>query len=475
MIREFDAVIVGAGPAGMSAAIRLRAMGRQVLVVDEQQAPGGQIWRAVETVAATSTGALLGDEYRAGAKLAEAFRRSGAVYEPGTQVWQIEPDWHIYMSREGKAEAVRAKQVLLATGAQERPMPFPGWTLPGVLTVGAAQILLKTSRQVPAQPVWVAGSGPLVLLYMAQLLRAGGKIAGWLDTSPAGAWRRAMPYLGDALARMGEINKGLKWMRELRSAGVRRIKGVREFRALGEDRLRQIEYTLPGGGTQRADAQVLLVHEGVIPSIHMTRALECEHVWNAQQASFAPVLDAWGQTSRPGLYVAGDGAGIGGATAACVRGEIAALGMARDAGALDRAKAEAAAAPLRADLAGMLRLRPMLDALYPPRPNIASPADDTIVCRCEELTAGDIRKAADLGQPGPNQIKSFTRAGMGPCQGRQCGYTIANILAEKQQRPVAEVGFYRIRPPLKPLTLGELASLDLEENAQGTTTGAASK
>jgi NADPH-dependent 2,4-dienoyl-CoA reductase/sulfur reductase-like enzyme len=178
------------------------------------------------------------------------------------------------------------------------------------------------------------------------------------------------------------------------------------------------------------------------------------------------VLDEWGQTSRPGIYVAGDGAGIGGARAACVRGDIAALGMALRAGALDQRQAAAAAAPLRRALAGVLRLRPMLDALYPPRPGIFAPSDDTIVCRCEELTAGDIRKAAELGQPGPNQIKSFTRAGMGPCQGRQCGYTIAHILAEKQQRPVADVGFYRIRPPLKPLTLGELASLDTGEDAK---------
>lgn len=466
MIREFDALIVGAGPAGMSAAIRLRAHGMNVLVVDEQHAPGGQIWRAVETVAATPAGDLLGDEYRAGAALAGSFRRCGAVYESGTQVWQIEPDWHVYMTRERRAEVVRARQVLLATGAQERPAPFPGWTLPGVLTVGAAQILLKTSRQVPAHPVWVAGSGPLVLLYMAQLLRAGGRIEGWLDTAPRDTWRRALPYLADALRCAGEVGKGLEWLRGLHRAGIRRIRGVREFRALGDDCLRQIEYSTAGGRTERADARVLLVHEGVVPSIHMTRALECKHDWDARQACLAPVLDEWGQTSRPGIYVAGDGAGIGGARAACVRGDIAALGMALRAGALDQRQAAAAAAPLRRALAGVLRLRPMLDALYPPRPGIFAPSDDTIVCRCEELTAGDIRKAAELGQPGPNQIKSFTRAGMGPCQGRQCGYTIAHILAEKQQRPVADVGFYRIRPPLKPLTLGELASLDTGEDAK---------
>ena len=105
----------------------------------------------------------------------------------------------------------------------------------------------------------------------------------------------------------------------------------------------------------------------------------------------------------------------------------------------------------------------MLDALYPPRADILKPSDDTIVCRCEELTAGDIRKATAIALPGPNQLKAFTRAGMGPCQGRQCGYTISNIIAEAQQKPVAEVGFYRVRPPLKPITLAEVASLNTDE------------
>lgn len=462
MKREFDVVVIGAGPAGMSAAIGLRAHGLTVLVVDEQPAPGGQIWRAVEAVAASPTGRLLGDEYRAGAGLAERFRACGAFYEPDTQVWQIEPDWHVYMTRQGRAEVVRAGRVVLALGAQERPAPFPGWTLPGVLTVGAAQILLKTSRQVPAEPVWVAGSGPLPLLYMAQLLRAGGKIAGWLDTSPPGGWRRALPWLGDALSAWGDVSKGLAWLREIRAAGVKRVRGVTALRALGDGRLREIEYTA-GGVTKRAPAGVLLSHEGVVPSIHMTRALECAHTWNPQQACLAPDLDAWGQTSRPGIYVAGDGAGIGGAQAACVRGELVAAGIALHSGRLTAPAVETLAAPLRARLAALLRLRPMLDALYPPRAGIFAPPDDTIVCRCEELTAGDIRRAAAIGQPGPNQIKSYTRAGMGPCQGRQCGYTIAHIVAAEQKRPVAEVGFYRIRPPLKPLTLGELASLDIEE------------
>ncbi|MGP1614702.1 MAG: (2Fe-2S)-binding protein, partial [Pollutimonas bauzanensis] len=330
-----------------------------------------------------------------------------------------------------------------------------------VMTVGAAQIVLKTSNQVPAEPVWIAGSGPLVLLYMAQLLKAGGKIAGWLDTAPPGAWRRGLPYFLKAVGSWRDMRKGYGWMRELRAADVPVIRGVRQFRAEGEGRLAHIVYESHDGAAHRVPAGLLLVHEGVVPSIHMTKALECKHVWLTEQACLAPELDAWGETSQAGLFVAGDGAGIGGARAAEARGELAALGAAIRAKKVSPETAARAAAPLRRKLAAQLAIRPMLDAMYPPRASLSAPSDDTIVCRCEELTAGDIRAAAKIGHPGPNQIKSFTRAGMGPCQGRQCGYTIAHILAAEQNCPVAEVGFFRIRPPLKPLTIGELASLDI--------------
>jgi len=466
MSRAVDLLIIGAGPAGMSAALRARGLGLSVLVVDDQPAPGGQIWRAVETRARTRTGKLLGDEYAAGLPLAQAFRASGAVYEPGTQVWQIEPGWQVYMSRAQQAECVQVANVLLATGAQERPAPFPGWTLPGVLTVGAAQILLKTAREIPQDPPWIAGSGPLALLYMVQLLRAGGTIAGWLDTSPADGWRRALPHAASARHAWKDILKGLSWTRELRRAGFPIVRGVTQLRAQGGQRLEHLVYQTADGQSQRVAAALLLIHEGVVPSIHMTQALGCEHVWSVNQHCLTPTLDEWSQTSKPGIFLAGDGAGIGGARAACTRGELAALGIAMRAGKLQDDAARHLAEPLRRRLATELSIRPMLDALYPPRAELFAPPDDTMVCRCEELTAGQIRAAARIGQPGPNQIKAFTRAGMGPCQGRQCGYTVAHILAAAHGKPVEEIGFYRIRPPLKPLTLGELASLDSASNTE---------
>jgi NADPH-dependent 2,4-dienoyl-CoA reductase/sulfur reductase-like enzyme len=465
MTRSVDLLVIGAGPAGMAAAVRARAAGLDVLVVDDQPAPGGQIWRAVETVAAAPRGKILGDEYRSGAALARAFRASGAGYEPGTQVWQIESGLRVFMTRNRQASIVDARAILLATGAQERPVPFQGWTLPGVMTVGAAQIMLKTSGQIPSDPVWVAGSGPLPLLYMVQLLQAGGRIAGFLDTTPPGRHRAALPYLPKALLAAKDLLKGVGWMRALRRAGVPTIRHVADIEALGSDRIETLRYRTCEGQEKTVSASVLLVHEGVVPSIHATLATGCAHKWRDDQACYVPTLDEWGESSQLGIFVAGDAAGIGGARAARLRGDLAAIRIAEKLGRLQAGEASRLARPVRRQFNRELAARPFLDALFKPRQEIFAPSDATVVCRCEEVTAGEIRAVAAVGRPGPNQVKAFTRAGMGPCQGRQCGYTVAHILAAAEGRPIEDVGFYRIRPPLKPVTLGELASLDATENA----------
>ncbi|HEV7256632.1 MAG TPA: NAD(P)/FAD-dependent oxidoreductase [Bosea sp. (in: a-proteobacteria)] len=455
-----DLLIVGAGPAGMAAAVTARKHGLSVRVIDDQPAPGGQIWRAIETVAATPRLARLGAAYGAGAARAAAFRACGAGYEPQSQLWQIEPGFRAFLTRDGKARSVTADAIILATGAQERPVPFPGWTLPGVLTVGAAQILLKTADSVPSSPVWIAGCGPLPLLYMTQLLAAGGKIAGFLDTTPRGRMTSALKHLPQALGRLGDLAKGLGWSFSLGRAGFPIIRHVAEIRAEGDGKLQRLHYSTAEGREGTAPAEVLLVHEGVVPNIHAPLALGCGVTWNASQHCYVPELDAWGETTQANVFVAGDGAGIGGAEAAEPRGRLAAVRIAARLGKLSDSEAENTAGRERATLARALALRPFLDALYAPRPEVFAPADETVVCRCEEVTAGELRARAVQGRPGPNQLKAFTRAGMGPCQGRQCGYTMAHIVAAAQGRPVEDVGFYRIRPPLKPVTLGELASLD---------------
>jgi NADPH-dependent 2,4-dienoyl-CoA reductase/sulfur reductase-like enzyme len=176
------------------------------------------------------------------------------------------------------------------------------------------------------------------------------------------------------------------------------------------------------------------------------------------------VLDDYGETSRAGVFVAGDAAGIGGAKAAQVSGELAGIRIAEQVGRLSSDERLALARPLHRKLRRELAGRPFLDALFKPRADLALAADATIVCRCEGVSAGDIRAAARRSLVGPNQIKAATRAGMGPCQGRQCGYTITRLIADAQRRAPADVGFLHIRPPLKPVTLGELASVKDERS-----------
>lgn len=464
----YDLVVIGGGPAGLAAAVQASELGLRTVLIDEQPAPGGQIYRAVERAERDGLAARLGPDYRRGATLAGAFRNCGADYEAGCQVWQAEADladprWTVHFTRDGQSRSVRGSHLVLASGAQERPVPIRGWTLPGVMTVGAAQLLLKSSRMLPEDPVWIAGSGPLPLLYASQLLSLGGRLAGYIDTTPRGRWRAALPHLLGALANAPYLAKGfaLRW-RLLRS-GVK-VWQADEVEARGTGRLEAVRFRT-ARGTVEQPARVLLLHEGVIPNAHAAMALGCEQQWDEAQQAFRPVTDEWGASSVAGLSVAGDAAGIGGARVAEVAGRLAALGIAH---ALDRiggASRDSLAMPLRKERQRHARIRPFLDTLFRPNRSILVPPDDVLACRCEEVTVAGIRHAVSLGAVGPNQVKSYTRCGMGPCQGRQCAPTLAQVIADSTGRPVADIGYPRIRPPLKPITLGELATLAGEKAA----------
>lgn len=451
-------LIVGAGPAGMAAAIEACQLDLDVVVIDDQADPGGQIWRSVET--ASQTDDLLGLSYVEGRTVAEKFRESGARFLPSAKLVQIEPGYRAFVMANGEAQIVEADTVILATGAQERPNPFPGWTLPGVMTVGAAQLLLKSAGQIPSVPVWIAGSGPLPLLYAVQLIRAGGRIAGYLDTTPVGQWRTAIRHFPQALRATEYLIKGLTWIAALRGSSVRRLKGVSDIEAHGEGRIESLQYRKRNGRIETNSAQLLLVHEGVVPNIHQPLSLNCEVLWDSAQDCFSPKVDSWGESSQSSLFIVGDGAGIAGAKAAIFRGKLAAIRIACKLGLIGNDKACARSGPIRRKLSHEMAARPFLDALFRPRKRVFLPADDTIVCRCEAITAKVIRETSKVGLPGPNQIKAATRAGMGPCQGRQCGYTVARIIADIQDRAPSDVGYFHVRPPLKPVTLGELASFE---------------
>ena len=461
--------IIGAGPAGMSAAIAAREHGTDVLVLDEQAAPGGQIYHNVETVIAErpETARVLGGDYVAGAALVRAFRACGTEYSPRTSVWEVSAvarredaraPLEIGVLRDGVAEIVRAHCVIVATGAQERAVPVPGATLPGVMGAGGAQSLLKGSGLVPDVPVVIAGSGPLVYLVAWQLARAGAPVHAVLLTMPPGWMGRAGGTLPEALAMPGALCKGLEWRGALAARGVEIMQAC-DLAIEGRERVESVRFR-HRGRERSTRASLVLLHEGVIPNAHLTLAARFDHVWDARQHAFRPAVDEWGRTSEPGVLVAGDGARILGAEAAVETGRIAALEAAYRLGRIRVHQRDLLARLHMASLARRRRFREFLDLTFESGSTVRRPSDPAVtVCRCEEVTVAEIERVIAHGCPGPNQAKAFTRCGMGPCQGRMCANVVSEIFAERRHVGVEEVGHYRIRPPVKPVTVGELAGL----------------
>jgi NADPH-dependent 2,4-dienoyl-CoA reductase/sulfur reductase-like enzyme len=463
MSEPYDLAVVGAGPAGLAAATTAAALGCATVVIDEQPGPGGQIYRGLGR-SPLADPALLGPDYRRGEDLLGRFREQAVDSLERATVWQVTRGREIGLTQAGRARFLRARRIVLATGAQERPCPIPGWTLPGVMGAGAGQILMKAGALVPAGRVVLAGCGPLLLLLAWQYLRAGLAPAALLETVSLRAYGAALPRLPRALGAPGPLLKGLGLLRAVRRAGVPVLGGVTALRALGGERVAAVAYRR-GGAWHELVCDHLLLHQGVVPNVQITRALGCAHDWNEAQLCWRPRLDAWGNSDAEGIAVAGDGGGIVGAEASAAMGALAGLEAAHRLGRLPEGERDGRARPLRAAFARHKRIRPFLDALYRPPAAFRRPPDDkTIVCRCEEVTAGEIRRVAALGCTGPNQTKAFTRCGMGPCQGRLCGLTVAELIAEARGRPVAEVGSYRIRPPFKPVTLGQLADAAPDED-----------
>jgi NAD(P)H-nitrite reductase large subunit len=461
-----DVLIVGAGPAGMSAALALNAAGAQVRVVEEQDAPGGQIYRAVDRVSRQRPDNLdlYGTDYARGLDITKQLPDSGIELSFSTSVWDISRQTKglsIGLVKGNKAELVHPRHIILATGAMERPTPFPGWTLPGVITVGAAQTLFKASAMVPDSRPVIAGTGPLVYLFAIQMINAGVEPAMILDTGPRFVRMQLWMNLIQALATdSSSLLKGRSWLKKIKQAGIHRQPGVRSLRAKGDTCLQSIEYSY-GNITREIDTELLLVHDGVIPNSHLAMSAGCDHHWNSLQHCWEPMLDNRGVSTQPEISIVGDSAGIAGADAATCSGRIIGWNVAQSLGFVDQSRCQSETREYRRQLDRISILRRFIDRHYRPLDYFQVPVDnETIVCRCEEVTVGEIRKVAELGCMGPNQGKAFTRCGMGPCMGRQCGNTVSQLFANYLGMDVNQIGHYRIRPPIRPLTVEHLANLD---------------
>ncbi|HIU18425.1 MAG TPA: FAD-dependent oxidoreductase [Candidatus Avidesulfovibrio excrementigallinarum] len=462
MDRNMDLIVIGAGPAGLSAACAARACGLDVTLIDEQAAPGGQLFRNIETPMAQ---AILDPKDReTGLALVKRFRNCGATYYPNTTVWGLEPH-KVSCTINGKAEFLTASYIVIAPGGMERPVPFPGWTLPGVMGAGGADILLRSGGTLSADnnaPVVLAGNGPLLLLLAGHLLDAGVNIAAWLDTGTWGRRLQSGALMPAGLLDAKYMAKGIGMALRVLKGRVPIIRGVTNIRAAGTDHVEAVSYDA-GGKTHEIAAQTLLRHEGIIPRTHILNSLGAQHAWDAVQRYWYPVTDEFGRTSIDGIYIAGDGTYVHGGDASLLKGTLAGIEIARRLGVITDAEAAYRCAPTLRTLRRTRVARGFLRYVFAPNPAIFNVPDDTMVCRCECVTAGDIRKAVSEGFRNVNEVKRFTRCGMGQCQGRMCGPALAELTAAAQAKSPAAVGTLQVRQPFRPVSLENYCNLNAPE------------
>ncbi|MGR6616171.1 MULTISPECIES: NAD(P)/FAD-dependent oxidoreductase [Pseudomonas] len=438
-------VIVGAGPAGISAARTLLDYGIRACLVDEGLRGGGQIYRRQPEGFQRTAQQLYGFE----AGKAQAVHRTLDElaplidYRPRTLVWNAE-DQRLDLFTDNRADSVEYSRLIVATGATDRILPVPGWTLPGVYSLGAAQIALKYQGCAIGERVALCGSGPLLYLVAYQYAKAGATVVAVLDSAPFSAQCRALPAL---LGQPATLAKGMYYRAWLTAHGVPVHQGATLAQIDGVQRVSGIRW---GAHTLACDA-VAFAH-ALRSETQLADLLGCAFAWNPLNRAWLPTRDSAGRSSVNGVYLAGDGAAIMGADAAQMAGERAALALLEDVGiAIDRHRP----AVLEQQLARIQRFRLGLETAFPfPEKWAAQAPDNLTVCRCEEVSAGDIRAVVDDGHWEINRVKAHCRVGMGRCQGRLCGLAAAEIVAERSGRSVEDVGRLRGQAPIKPLPFG---------------------
>ena len=450
-------VIVGAGPGGMAAALTLAERGLSVTIVDQNPRPGGQIYRHPAIAPARPPQPNRGDELRD--RLAEQSDRITLL--SGHDVVGVYPERRLGICGPDGFRILEADHLVLAPGAYEYVPPFPGWTLPGVMTPGAAQQLVKSQGVAPGRRVLLAGTGPFLLVVALALHEMNVQVVGIVDTLRR---RDAFWKLPALLADGKLLKQGLDYVGAVRKAGISLMTGHIVTRAEGHGRLEGVVVAPCDGDwipnhdrSKPIAADALAIGYGFVPRLGLAQLAGCQLTPTNLPGGWIPVTDAWGQTSVPGVWTAGDGAGVAGSIVAELAGQLVGLGVASSCQAIEASEAQQSAQPVRERLHQLSRFRRGLDELGTPRPGLSQLAEaSTVVCRCEEIPRSEIDAAVDSGSTTLRSLKMATRLGMGPCQGRMCQPACARRLHDLGLNTLEQVGPPAFRQPLVPVTLGQL-------------------
>jgi NADPH-dependent 2,4-dienoyl-CoA reductase/sulfur reductase-like enzyme len=455
--------VVGAGPAGIMAAYTAAEAGVDVTIIDDNPLPGGQYYRqspaefmVSDPVAAHSGRPEAVDLYR---KLEHP--KIKTLYNMG--VWGVFDQRKLALADGDQSYLLQADRIVLATGAYDRPLAFPGWTLPGVFGAGATLRMVKTQWLLPGKRILLAGLGPLQLALADTLLKLGAQVVCVADAAdPMKGWRH-LPKFWRHWDRLGEA---YTYLNTLRKHKVPLLSNHAIVEATGKDHVESATIAsldgqgAPMRGTERRfEVDTICLGYGLLPSLQLASALDCELRYDANLGWYVPVHNEKMETTQPGVFVAGDVTDSGGAKVAIAEGRVAGLTAAFRLGYLNENKLNERLQPAMAELAHYNRLAEALQAIYAYRPGLTRLAqDDTLLCRCEEVTYGEVRQALDNGADDLHQVKLYTRAGMGYCQGRFCSVLIAPLIAQATGRTLAEVRPFTVRPPIQPIPINVLAA-----------------
>lgn len=454
-------LIIGGGPAGIAAAIEAARAGLSCSLIDEAPRLGGQIYRQppkdFHAKESFPEWECLRAEFEGVSSRLEVLLSTAVL-----GVW---PNREVLWASDQASGIIDAQQIIIATGAYERPVPFPGWTLPGVMTAGGVQTLIKTMRVRPGRRALVAGTGPLIVSVANRLHEIGVEVVAVLDA--------ARPFwLSEGCSQewqeFGFVKEIVGYHDRLCAAGIPILYNHTIFAAYGENEVKTVSYgpvdphdwrPLKDKG-HAVDVDLVCIGFGFIPNTELTELAGCRHQCVNQLGGWVPVRDAMMETTNPGIFAAGDGAGIVGAFAAVEEGRIAGITAAEHANAISSADAESRRSIPRARLKSIAPLRDALWEVSKFRPGLLDLIQpDTLVCRCEEISLGEVRGALQQGARDLQAVKLLTRLGMGPCQGRNCAPSMGMYLCQATGRTSEQVGRINPRPPVKPVILGALAQM----------------
>ena len=463
-MREVEIAIVGAGPAGLAAALEASTAGAEVVLIDEYPTLGGHYYKQVPEAFRLKKLQAESEEYVEGVEMVTQVKASTVEVLSNTLVWSVFGGGILGLHRANRTEELKPRQLILAPGAQEAPVAFPGWTLPGVMMGGAAQALMVTQRVLPGRRAVLAGVGPLQLKVASQLLEAGGAVLDILEASstPPVSMENALRSFG----HWAKMRQGMKYWLALKKARTPYHHSHVPVRALGTEQLEAVviaqvdaDWRVVPGTERTVEADLLCLSYGFVPASQLTRLLGCRLGYYGRAGGWVTWHDADQQTSIPGVYVAGEVGGIGGAEVALEEGRIAGLAAARALGksAKNGSKQEAQyrkrlshAREFAEVTAGMMQLKPAIADLVTP---------ETILCRCENVTAKQVTETLDGDQDCTLRgVKIHTRAGMGPCQGRMCSHLIVRLIARKTGKPFEAVQPDTAQAPVKPVPLRALVA-----------------